>query len=118
MRISDWSSDVCSSDLRELAQSTARDDYEALLDAVRRRVAERRFALGVHIVEGLFDPLEIAAGHSRLAEASILALAQAATAEFEAVHGKINGGRLRSEEHTSDLPSLMRFSYAVLCLRK
>src|SRR3546814_12375558 len=94
MRISDWSSDVCSSDLRELAQSTARDDYEALLDAVRRRVAERRFALGVHIVEGLFDPLEIASGHSRLAEASILALAQAATAEFEAVHGKINGGRL------------------------
>src|SRR3546814_18178860 len=81
MRISDWSSDVCSSDLRELAQSTARDDYEALLDAVRRRVAERRFALGVHIVEGLFDPLEIAAGHSRPADAPILAPAPAATAE-------------------------------------
>src|SRR3546814_684741 len=46
------------------------------------------------LFRSLFDPLEIAAGHSRLAEASILALAQAATAEFEAVHGKINGGRL------------------------
>jgi glutamate-ammonia-ligase adenylyltransferase len=79
---------------RELARGTSRDDYEALLDAVRNRVAERRFALGVHLVEGLFDPLEIASGHSRLAEASIHALAEAATAEFEATHGTVPGGRL------------------------
>src|SRR3546814_10574413 len=29
-----------------------------------------------------------------------------------------NRGRLRSEEHTSELPSLMRISYAVFCLKK
>jgi len=79
---------------RELVTGAMRDDYEALLDAVRRRVAERRFALGVHLIEGLFDPLEIAAGHARLADASIQVLASAATAEFEKNHGRIEGGRL------------------------
>lgn len=78
----------------ELAAGAVRDDYEAVLDGVRRRVAERRFALGVHLIEGLFDPLEIAAAHSRLAEASLMVLAQAATAEFEKAHGRIAGGEL------------------------
>src|SRR3546814_1982454 len=32
--------------------------------------------------------------------------------------GKIRGGSTRSEEHTSELPSLMRTSYAVFCLKK
>ncbi len=79
---------------RELVQGAARGDYEALLDAVRRRVGERRFALGIHLIEGLFDPLEIAAGHSRLAEASIRVLTEAATREFETVHGRVPGGRM------------------------
>ena len=79
---------------RELGQGAIRDDYEALLDGVRRRVAERRFALGVHLIEGLFDPLEIAAAHSRLAEASIQVLTQATMREFEAAHGRVSGGDL------------------------
>lgn len=79
---------------RELAPGAARADYEAMLDAVRRRVAERRFALGVQLVEGQFDPLEIATGHSRLAEASIDVLAEATIAEFEKTHGQVAGGRL------------------------
>ena len=79
---------------RELAMGSARSDYEALLDGVRRRVAERRFALGVQMVEGMFDPLEIAASHSRLAEAAIVVLAEAATRAFEEAHGVVPGGRL------------------------
>ena len=79
---------------RELALDSGRNDYEALLDRVRRRVAERRFALGVQIVEGMFDPLEIAAAHSRLAEAAIAVLTQAATRVFEQAHGVVPGGRL------------------------
>src|SRR3546814_1044279 len=42
-----------------------------------------------------------------------------------AVHGRVRGGRrtdrqgaVRSEEHTSELQSLMRISYAVFCLKK
>src|SRR3546814_3627835 len=33
-------------------------------------------------------------------------------------YGRVDGGWLRSEEHTSELPSLMRISYAVFCLKK
>src|SRR3546814_7168588 len=37
----------------------------------------------------------------------------------ELLFGKLaNGGRVRSEEHTSELQSLMRISYAVFCLKK
>src|SRR3546814_10100364 len=43
-----------------------------------------------------------------------LAMLQAALAEFPATGHVLN----RSEEHTSELQSLMRISYAVLCLKK
>ena len=46
-------------------------DYETLLDAIRRVVGEQRFALGVQLVEARHDPLDIAAGLSRLAEAAL-----------------------------------------------
>src|SRR3546814_2372415 len=106
MRISDWSSDVCSSDLaaapgeawlvlgdmRELG-----DDAQSLHEQAGRRAKEagiaRLYALG--------------------------ALSAAGADAFG------EGGRkfdtheaLRSEEHTSELQSLMRISYAVFCLKK
>src|SRR3546814_4879917 len=37
---------------------------------------------------------------------------------FKVAQARLGGGRIRSEEHTSELQSLMRLSYAVFCLKK
>ncbi len=70
------------------------DDYQTLLDRVRQRVGDKRFALGVQIVRGEADPLDVAAGYGRVAEAAIAALAGASVTEFEKAHGKVPGGEL------------------------
>src|SRR3546814_2556147 len=110
MRISDWSSDVCSSDLSQ-----------ALSTEERRPSAQRR------------------AGASGLASLSFrrafplpslpfrhgLGLIKAKTqrihngvAHHRRGHGEQDQAADRSEEHTSELQSLMRISYAVFCLKK
>ena len=68
--------------------------YDVALDRVRRLVNERRFALGVQLIDLRNDPLEVAMGYARVAEGALLALADAAVREFAAVHGKIPGGEL------------------------
>ena len=70
------------------------DDYQCLLDAVRRKVGEWRFALGVQLIEGQQDPLDVAAALSRVAEAAILTLVSAAESEFAKAHGQIPGSEL------------------------
>ena len=70
------------------------EDYQMLLDRVRRRVNERRFALGAQLVLARSDPLDVAEGYSRVAEAAIDVLAKAAIAEFETVHGRVPGSEL------------------------
>ena len=80
--------------IAQLSRGEADDDYERLLDRVRRRVGELRFKLGVQLIEASRDPGEIAQGLSRVAEAALAVLAGAATAEFERVHGRIPGGEL------------------------
>ncbi len=84
--------------LPELQEQFARresdDDYETVLGLVRRRVSEARFSLGVQLIEHACDPLDIAAGLSRVAEAALGVLADAARYEFEAVHGRVPGGEL------------------------
>lgn len=69
------------------------EDYQALLDRVRQRVNDRRFALGAQIIRG-GDPLEAGRGYSRVAEAAIEALSAATVAEFERAHGKVPGGEM------------------------
>src|SRR3546814_4862484 len=97
MRISDWSSDVCSSDLLS-ALYTKRD-----ADAVVWRQYEDAAAGKVRIRwETLRWP-----GRGPMQYEVILAPLQDAT-------GRVT----RSEEHTSELQSLMRISYAVFCLNK
>ena len=76
------------------AQGEADDDYERLLDRVRRRVGEKRFALGVQLVDGMTDPLAVAAAYARVAEAALAVLSSATITEFEAVHGRIPGSEL------------------------
>ncbi len=80
--------------IEEFAEGEADDDYERLLDRVRRKVGEKRFALGVQLVDGMTDPLAVAAAYSRIAEAALAVLASGTIAEFEAIHGRVRGGDL------------------------
>jgi glutamate-ammonia-ligase adenylyltransferase len=70
------------------------EDYQILLDRVRQKVGDRKFALGAQILHGSADPLDIAAGYARVAEAAIETLASATIAQFEGAHGKVPGGEL------------------------
>lgn len=102
----------------EMRQAPA--DYERRLDRIRALVGETRFALGVQLVEAQHDPLEIAAGLARVAEAALQAGASAAIEEFETVHGRIAGddllvlglGRLGGGAltHASDLDVIYLFT--------
>src|SRR3546814_10174471 len=98
MRISDWSSDVCSSDL-----PAAIAGHDRLVRRVLRPQAGHEAA--ALIVEQDRGPRVGFFGD----EAAIDRRDPLRMADIEAV---------RSEEHTSELQSLMRISYAVFCLKK
>ncbi len=68
--------------------------YDVALDRARRIVNERRFALGVQLIDRRRDPLEVALGYARVAEGALMALGEAAVAEFEQAHGRFPGGEL------------------------
>ena len=102
------------------ARAEAGDDYQRVLDNVRLRVAEKRFALGVQLIEGGGDPLTIASGYSNVAEAALKSLADATVADFERTHGQVPGcelvilalGRLGGAAltHASDLDLIFLFT--------
>jgi len=109
----------------ELAADFARaerpgEDYQLVLDRVRARVNGARFALGAQLVLGKADPLDVAQGYARVAEAAVDVLASATIAEFAARHGVVPGsdlvilglGRLGGGEltHASDLDLIYLFS--------
>src|SRR3546814_3008995 len=107
MRISDWSSDVCSSDLVDARG--ARADVE--VRAGRGDAADERGDV-VDIVgdvcrRGAFDILRIEHGERGRGAETVALDAAAGDGDF--------GIGVRSEDHTSELQSLMRISYAVLC---
>src|SRR3546814_7116884 len=108
MRISDWSSDVCSSDLLAALQllHDALGDFlaDALLDGDE---------LAHRVAGGLLRLAEIAGAGLDLAPRQIGAQQLVHLAQLQVVVGDD-----RSEEHTSELQSLMRISYAVFCLKK
>src|SRR3546814_4882205 len=87
MRISDWSSDVCSSDLNV-----------QIGDPCHRKASSWPASSA--------SRLRRTPGHS------------CARIEYTTVSRTCPGITLRSEEHTSELQSLMRISYAVFCLKK
>src|SRR3546814_8064847 len=100
MRISDWSSDVCSSDLRK-ALNVGRILIKEVVDA--------------HVEAGVLQELKCDLGvvieHVRSPIADVTGL----SVEIGRLADPL-GGPSRSEEHTSELQSLMRISYAVFCL--
>ena len=87
--------------------------YDVALDRARRLVNERRFALGVQLIDRRRDPLEVTEGYARVAEGTLIALGEAALVEFQEAHGTIPDselvilglGRLggHSLTHASDL---------------
>jgi [glutamine synthetase] adenylyltransferase / [glutamine synthetase]-adenylyl-L-tyrosine phosphorylase len=68
--------------------------YDVALDRVRQRVNERRFALGVQLIDQRRDPLDVATGYARVAEGTLVALCDAAVSEFEQSHGDFSDGEL------------------------
>src|SRR3546814_4212771 len=119
MRISDWSSDMCSSDL-DLAAADGAPDRHIL----QGRGIDRQRVLLQHGEIGIFAGLDAADqmihmqrvggadGNRRqgISHRQALFRPKNAAAGGLPVH--------RSEEHTSELQSLMRISYAVFCLKK
>src|SRR3546814_3318691 len=135
MRISDWSSDVCSSDLTILATGVAmRFGWLPLPEHLAAlQILANPWVLGVAAVGTLAEFLadKIAwvdsiwdAVHSivRPLGGALLALALVDSSDpaWQVIAFLLGGGGalLRSEEHTSALQSLMRISYAVFCLKK
>jgi len=78
----------------DLGKVMGADPYDVALDKVRQLVNERRFALGVQLIDRRSDPLDVAAGYARVAEGTVDALARAAVWEFEDMHGRFPGGEL------------------------
>src|SRR3546814_6653805 len=109
MRISDWSSDVCSSDL--IALTSVAVDFAWEEDGISVRAAA-----------ATTGPTGVEMEALTAASVALLTLYDMAKALDRAMLiGDIrllekSGGR--SEEHTSELQSLMRISYAVFCLKK
>src|SRR3546814_4398359 len=106
MRISDWSSDVCSSDLLVLS-----GEYRVLPEAEAASAARAiNVALSVREHAQLFAP----------ADAPIVEIMCPCPVCRSDVAGIVPCMAViqRSEEHTSELQSLMRISYAVFCLKK
>src|SRR3546814_10787196 len=119
MRISDWSSDVCSSDLL-LVRTIARKGYRFVAE-VRESVASER-AEPAMLHEPLAQALALPDRPS-IAALPFLNLSGDPTQDYfvdgvvEDVIAALSRMR-RSEEHTSELQSLMRISYDVFCLKK
>src|SRR3546814_10697214 len=124
MRISDWSSDVCSSDLQLLTGGLkfldTPDTYYELLDRRLPKHGEDTDRLQKNKIL-----LDGAAEGGLLLQ--IFTENQIGPIFFEIIQRKGNDGfgegnfkalfESRSEEHTSELQSLMRLSYAVFCLK-
>src|SRR3546814_8144064 len=126
MRISDWSSDVCSSDLRRPRTTAGRPFLPPSRASSGRAAAPPRpspiaaFRGATASCEGSCPepggkPLGSAQRQRENGERRVLVRARG---EDGAIHQHQIADLPRSEEHTSELQSLMRISYAVFCLKK
>src|SRR3546814_960823 len=122
MRISDWSSDVCSSD--RIDRLTCIQLVEPICHGSRRHIIRSTWR---------YVEIQIPSGAPRHQGNHFLRLSNrlgsVALGVLECLventlnhrtDGRLSCGRevLRSEEHTSELQSLMRISFAFLCLKK
>src|SRR3546814_3149512 len=121
MRISDWSSDVCSSDLQTRGEPRPVPDARRFAIAIALReddvVDACRIDLRALDQRLQDDGAEFAGAHRRQAAAELADGGADRGDDGGAAQGHF-GSPVRSEEHTSELQSLMRISYAVFCLKK
>src|SRR3546814_2620962 len=128
MRISDWSSDVCSSDLadvnmRDFGKSVIRTGEEALAPESAERLREMKREIDAalrNLVRAGIEDKSIAAG-----DVTMIAFTLAGALNWPGRWYNPAKGRSISDvaeakigRHTSELQSLMRISYAVFCLKK
>src|SRR3546814_2629911 len=115
MRISDWSSDVCSSDLlkcyRNLARAWLCRLPRRLALRVHRRAPRRKFLVRE-------DQVDRAPGNVDLDQVAVLYQPDRPALGRLGRDMADRQARGRSEEQTSEIQSLMRLSYAVFCLKK
>src|SRR3546814_6907384 len=110
MRISDWSSDVCSSDLADLQHWLDRRK-----PGQSRFTTQRREPDTVKILSGVFEGETTGTPVSLVIENE-----DQRSKDYGDIADKFRPGHAdyRSEGHTSELQSLLRISYAVFCLKK
>src|SRR3546814_9648560 len=114
MRISDWSSDVCSSDLIV---------HSLVFGGLRKWQAEHSWGSGSCLSLAFLSPfLAVQSGVGRMSVGRpnliMLSLWSSTRPSGKPLFARITRPAIRSEEHTSELQSLMRISYAVFCLKK
>src|SRR3546814_2920448 len=125
MRISDWSSDVCSSDLRQLDS----DEFREFVEIIDRKCPGRTFyrkqllsAYHLAFAQNVCNFSVPGAGKTSIVYAAYAYLQSLPAEDPRSIERLLIIGPLssfkRSEEHTSELQSLMRISYAVFCLNK
>src|SRR3546814_8393803 len=117
MRMCDWSSDVCSSDLQ---RCVGHRNAEFQADEVARLVHGRVAAAAVGGESVLFEaaPGVVARRLEHHIDAPAQIARHGAAIALQAGDHLDLPLALRSEEHTSELQSLIRISYAVICLKK
>src|SRR3546814_6372932 len=112
MRISDWSSDVCSSDLRGritfLSLCLKGSRYQAPWGAASPNGPLRRRVFGMDVPAGGTDAGRTFTPSSRV---------NSPVSSNALISSPHSVSYSRSEEHTSELQSLMRLSYDVFCLK-
>src|SRR3546814_8468115 len=122
MRISDWSSDVCSSDLKLLRFMTGvfclagRTQIGKVLKRAAKETKQRKVAAVVFVGDAMeedLDHLGHLAGELGLLGVPCFMFHEGGDPVARLAFQQI----ARSEEHTSELQSLMRNSYAVFCLK-
>src|SRR3546814_5090673 len=121
MRISDWSSDVCSSDLRNSFLTSKPAKIRAGFAAAELSYDHdwMRFRLSGLYASGDRDPYNnVEGGFDAIFENPIFGGADTSYWIRQTIPFAGGGRVIRSEEHTSELQSLMRLSYAVFCLKK
>ena len=69
-------------------------DFEDVLDIIRRKVNDRRFEIGVHVLRNVIDADEAGEAQSNIAEAALLALMPSVIEEFTSKHGRIQDSEM------------------------
>src|SRR3546814_6300562 len=113
MRISDWSSDVCSSDLEGVSKVDRRC-WRPVCAACPTRPGPPTLARDRRTLRVSAPPPRCRQSTARSEQKGHARSMRPPDRSWPSAQA----GRTRSEEHTSELQSLMRISYAVFCLKK